>query len=154
MKEFKLVMVLLAALVIVSAIGCAKPPAEEGAPSTQSNRNAAAQANANAGDLTSTPLYTSTLRGDVERAGLAVMEAHDSVKQQKWPDAVVHLRNAQSHIEKALERNPRLKDDFEAARMALLKTITSVESRGSDIEARFTEIQTRIGALKAYTSQQ
>lgn len=153
MKDLKLVVVLLAALAIVSAGGCAKPPAEEGSPSAQANRNAA-QTNANVHDLASTPLYASTLRGDVERAGLAVEMAHDFVKQQKWPDAVAQLHAAQSHIEKALEKKPRLKDDFEAARTALLKTITTVEGRGSDIEARFTETRNRINALKVYTTQQ
>ena len=153
MKTLRLVVVPLAALAIISAIGCAKPAAEEGAASAQSNRNAA-QTNANVHDLTPTPLYTSTLRGDVERAGLAITMAHDFVKQQKWPDAVAQLHAAQSHIEKALEKQPRLKDDFEAARTALLRTITTVEGRGSDIEARFGEIQTRINGLKAYTSPQ
>lgn len=153
MKELNLVVVVLAALAIFSAIGCAKPPSGEGSPSGQSTRNAA-QTNANVQDLAATPLYTSNIRGDVERAGLAVMMAHDFVKQQNWSDGVAQLRAAQSHIEKALGKKPRLKDDFEAARTALLRTITTVEGRGSDIEASFTEIQTRINALKAYTSQQ
>lgn len=150
MKQFKLVVVTLAAFTTISAIGCAKPPSEEGSPSDQSNRNAA---QTRVEDLSATPLYSSTLRGDVERAGLAVTIAHDFVKQQKWPDAVAQLRAAQSHIEKALERKPPLRDEFEAARIALLNTITTVESRGSDTEARFTEIQARINGLKVYTSQ-
>lgn len=153
MKELRLVAVLLLGLATLSAIGCAKPPAEEGSPTVEQNRNAV-ETNANVQDLTATPLYASTLRGDVERAGLAVMMAHDFVKQEKWSEAVTHLRAAQSHLEKALEKKPRVKDEIEATRAAILKTITVVEGRGSDSDARFIDLQTRIGALKVFTSPQ
>lgn len=152
MKTLKLIVLLFAALGIIAAIGCARPPDEEGSRPEQSNRNGA-QTNANVQDLAGTALYSSTLRGDVERAGLAVMMAHDFAKQEKWYDAVAQLRAAQSQIEKALERESGLKGDFEAARAALLATIASVEAGGTDVEARFTDIKTRIGALKVYTSQ-
>lgn len=152
MKELSTVAVVLAGLAILSAIGCAKPPAEEGLPTAQSNRNAVST-NANVHDLTATPLYASTLRGDVERAGLAVMIARDLAKQEKWTEAVTHLRTALSHIDKALEKKSRVKDEFEGARTAILKTITTIEGRGSDSDARFEELQTRINALKVFTSQ-
>lgn len=153
MKEDRLVAVLLAVLALLSAIGCTKPPAEDGSPTAQPNRNAV-PTNANVHDLTATPLYTSTLRGDVERAGLAVMMAHDFVKQENWSQAVTHLRTAQSHLEKALEKKPRVRDEVEATRTAILKTISTIEGRGSDLDERFMDLKTRIGALKVFTDPQ
>lgn len=82
MKGFKLVVVTVAAFATISAIGCAKPPDEEGPPPPQSNRNAT-QTDANVGNRRATLLHSNTLRGDVERAGLAVMRAHNLLKQQK-----------------------------------------------------------------------
>jgi hypothetical protein len=151
MKELSMVAVVLAGFAILSAIGCAKPPAEEGLPTAQSNRNAVLT-NANVHDLTATPLYAHTIRGDVERAGLAIKRARNFAKQEKWTEAVTHLRTALSHIEKALEKKSRLKDEFEGAKTAILKTITTVEGRGSDSDARFEELQTRINALKVLSS--
>ena len=151
-KEIRLVVLLFAVLATASTSGCTKAPAPEGSASAPSNSNARGT-NSNAADLASTPLYAQTIRGDVERAGLAVMMAHDFVKQQKWGDAVTRLQNAQTQIENALTKKPRLKDDFEAARASLVRTIKATENREEDIEAQFTEIQTRINALKAYTSQ-
>jgi hypothetical protein len=82
------------------------------------------------------------------------MMAQDLVKQEKWSEAVTHLRVAESHIEKALDKKPRVRDEFEATRSAILKTITAVEARGSDLDARFVDLQTRIGTLKVFTSPQ
>ena len=151
MKELRTIAVVLAGLAILSAISCAKPPAEEGSPTAQSNKNAV-PTNAEVHDLTATPLYASTLRGDIERAGLAAMMARDFAKQEKWTEAVTHLRTALSHVEKALEKKSRVKDELEGAKAAILQTITTVEGRGSDSDARFEELQTRLNALKVFTS--
>jgi hypothetical protein len=148
MKEIKPAVLLIGALAIVSVGGCAKsPPADS---SSQANMNAA---NANVPDLSSTPLYAKTIRGDVERAGLAIMMAHDLVKQEQWGDAVVQLRAAQTQIDDILGQKPRLREQYEELRSALGRTIQSADNRSKDIEAQFTELQTRIGALKVYIDQ-
>ena len=149
MKEIKSAVLLIAALAIVSAGGCAKAPDEEAA-SSQANKNTA---NANANDLSSTPLYVKTIRGDVERAGLAISMAHDLVKAEKWDDAVNQLRTAQTQIEDALVKKPRVKEQYEDMRSALARTIQSAENRSNNIEAEFRELQTRVGALKVYLDQ-
>lgn len=150
MKEIRPAVLLIAALAVVSAGGCAKAPPDDGGSSSQANKNAA---NTNAHDLSGTPLYAKTIRGDIERAGLAISMAHDLVKQEKWNDAVIQLRAAQTQIEDALGKKPRLKEQYEDMRSALGRTIQSAENRRKDIEAEFTELQTRVGALKAYTAQ-
>lgn len=149
MREIKLMAFLVAAFAAFSAGGCARPPAGGSGPA-QSNK---AQTNANAQAPVASPLYAQTLRGDVERAGLAISTAHNSVKQEQWSEAVVQLRAAQKSIDEALGRKPRLKEQFEALKTALGKAIQTAENRSSDVEAQFTELQTRINGLKVYTGE-
>lgn len=148
MKKIKLIVVLAS---VVAACGCAKSPAGEGsAPAAQANKNAG---QTSAQDLTATPLYAKNVRGDVERAGLAIGTARDLVKQDQWNEAVVQLRAAQTQINEALGRKPKMKEQFEELRSALGRAIQTAENRSKDLEAQFTELQTRVNALKAYTEQ-
>ncbi|MEK6300361.1 MAG: hypothetical protein AABO41_06535 [Acidobacteriota bacterium] len=150
MKEIKLAVLLAVALALVSAGGCARAPAGGGSVPAQSNNNAG---QTNAQDLTATPLYAKTVRGDIERAGLAISMARDFVKQEQWSEAVVQLRAAQTQIDEALRRKPRLKEQFEELKSALGQAIQTAENRSKDVEAQFAELQTRVNALKVYTDQ-
>ena len=152
MKAIRLVVVAVGALMTVLFGGCAKaPPAPESSTPIQSNRNAG-QTNSSATDLAATPLYAKTIRGDVERAGLAIMMAQDSVKQQRWDEAVTQLREAKTQVESALTKKPRVNEEFEALRDALIRTTKATENR-EDVQQQFRDLQARIGALKTFTSQ-
>ena len=150
MKEINLVVSLATALALVSSGGCAKAPAGGGSEPAQSNKNAG---QTNAPDLTATPLYAKTVRGNVERAGLAIEMARDFVKQEQWSEAVVQLRAAQTQMDEALGRKPLLKEQFEELKSALGRAIRTAENRSKDVEPLFTELQTRVNALKVYTTQ-
>ena len=152
MREIKSAILVAAACAIVSASGCSKPPAEGGSAAGQSNKNVA-QANSNVPNLAATPLYQKTIRGDIERAGLAISMAHDLVKQENWNDALVQLRAAQKQLEDALAQKPRLIEQYEALKSAIDRAIRMAENRSTGTEALFDELQTRIGAVKAYMDQ-
>lgn len=148
MKDTKSAVLLVAAWVVISASGCAKAPGDEGSVSGQSNRNG--QANSNLTDLAAAPLYAKTVRGDIERAGLAISMAHDFVKQDNWGDALVQLRAAQTHIEESLKKKPPLREQFEELKNSLARAIQMTENRNPEVEKQFTELQARVGALKTY----
>jgi len=150
MKQIKLVMLLAVALGLASAGGCAKAPEEDRSAPAQSNKNAG---QANPQDLTATPLYTKTIRGNVERAGLAVEMARAFVKQQQWNEAVAQLRTAQTQIDEALGHKPRLKEQFEELKAALGKAIQTAEHQSNDVEAQLNDLQTRVNGLKVSTSE-
>jgi DNA repair exonuclease SbcCD ATPase subunit len=152
MRKVNSVVLLAVACAIVFASGCAKPPADGNSAAGQSNKNAA-QANANVQDLSATPLYQKTVRGDIERAGLAISMAHDLVKQENWNDALVQLRAARKQADDAVAQKPRLIEQFEALRSGIDRAIQLAENRDKGVEAQFSELQTRIGAVKAYIDQ-
>jgi CRISPR/Cas system CSM-associated protein Csm2 small subunit len=150
MKRIKLVLLLASAVVLVSIAGCAKGPESESSTPAQSNKNAGQGGGA---DLSASPLYAKTARGDVERAGLAIQMARDYTKQEQWNEAVVQLRAAQTQIDEALGRKPPLKEQYEELRSALVRAIQSAENRNKEVEAQFNELQTRVNALKVYSGQ-
>ena len=118
---------------------------------TAKNANAG---NANANQQTqipAAPLAQPTLKGDIERIGLAISMAHDAAKLNKPQEAVSLLQSAKKEVDVALGRKPRLSDEFEALKQAIDRAITAVESRGKEGEVRLTELQTRIGAIKVNT---
>ena len=128
--------------------GCSKRPAanegaDKNANANQQNQAAAAQ-----------PLLQSTIAGDIERASLAISMARDSVRLNKWQDAVSQLQGARKEVETALTRQTRLRDDFEALMSAIDRAIPAVEGRAKEAEARMAELPTRIGAIKVYSGAQ
>lgn len=80
--------------------------------------------------------------------------ARDAVRLDKWEDAASQLRSARKEVEVALTRQPRLRDEFEALKAAIDRTIPVVEGRGKEAGARIAELQTRIGAIKVNTPGQ
>jgi hypothetical protein len=91
------------------------------------------------------------LRGDIERISLAISMARDASKLNKREEAVSLLQGAKKDVDVALGRKPRLSDEFEALKAAIDRTIPALENRGKEAEARLTELQTRIGAIKVNT---
>lgn len=136
---------LLVLTLALFAESCAKEPAVD--EHTAKNANAG---NANQRDQTAAaaPYVQQTLRGDIERISLAIAMAHDAAKLDKAQEAVSLLRGAKKDVDAALTRKPKLSDEFEALKAAIDRTIPAVESRGKEAEARLTELQTRIGAIK------
>ncbi|HYV05556.1 MAG TPA: hypothetical protein VFB82_13265 [Blastocatellia bacterium] len=150
MKRIKLVLLFASAVVLVSTAGCAKGPESESSTPTQANKNAG---QGGGQDPSASPLYAKTARGDVERAGLAISMARDYIKQEQWSEAVVQLRAAQTQIDEALGRKPPLKEQYEELRTAIVRAIQSAENRNKEMESQFSELQTRVGALKVYSDQ-
>jgi hypothetical protein len=74
--------------------------------------------------------------------------ARDSVKTNKWQDAVTYLQSGKTEVEAAIARNTRINDDFEALKAAIDRTIPLLENHSKDADARLSELQTRIGAIK------
>jgi hypothetical protein len=112
------------------------------------------QADKNAGNaqdnaaLATPPYLQPTLKGDIERVSLAISMARDAVKLQKSQDAVSLLRGAEKNVDEALNRKPRLREEFVALKEALERAIAAIENREKDADAKVEECQTRIGAIK------
>ena len=92
-----------------------------------------------------------TLVGDIERTSIAIAMARESVKQNKWQEAVGSLQSAKIQIESALKRKPRLGDDLEALKAAIDRTITTIERQGKEADSQLAELQIRINAIKTNT---
>lgn len=129
------------------APGCAKgPKAGENTNAVQANRQEQSAA--------ASPHLQQTLKGDIERTSLLISMARDSAKTKQWPDAVAHLRAARKEVETALGRKPRLREEFEALKSAIDRTLPALENRSKDADSKLVELQTRIGAIKTNTYQQ
>jgi len=133
---------------VILAIGCSKQPA-----SNQASEKVTPSANANQNEQPSgTPVFAqSNIKGDIERISLAISMAKDSAKLNKWQDAASRLRGARSEIDTALGRKPRLQEEFEALKVAIDRTIPLVENGAKEADAKLSELQTRIGAIKTNT---
>lgn len=142
---------LLALNLALFATGCAKAPAVDEHTDKNANANAG-RANQPPDQPTAAPLHLQpTIRGDIERISLAISMAHDAVKVNKWQDAVSLLKDAKKDVDTALGRKPGLSDELQALKSAIDRTIQALENRGKESEARLTELQTRIGAIKVNT---
>jgi len=124
-------------------VACSKgsPPPAQSNSSSNANGNAAAQ----------NPALLPTLRGDLERIGVALFAARDLVKNNRWEAASEQLQAAKGEVETALSRNPRLRDSWEDLRNALNKAAATIENRGKDADAQLMTAQQIVGALKVQT---
>jgi hypothetical protein len=112
-----------------------------------------ADKNANAGTAqdqaaAATPYLQPTLRGDIERASVAISMARDAAKLKKSQDAVSLLQSAEKDVDQALNRKPRLREEFVGLKAAIERAIAALENREKDADASMDELQTRIGAIK------
>lgn len=120
-------------------------------PKTEENTNAV-QANRSDQAATQAPHLQPTLKGDIERAALAISRARDAFKLNKWQDASAQLQVANKEVKVALTRNNRFREDFEELSSAIDRTISTLDRHGKEAESQLTELQTRIFALKVKTS--
>ena len=134
----------LLTLVLFSA-GCSKDPAA--GESAEKNANSA-NANQLEQARAAQPILRPTITGDIERASLAISMARDAVKLDKWHEAISQLQGARKEMDVALTRQSNLRDELEALKSAIDRTIPALEARGKEAEPRLVELQTRIGALK------
>jgi len=144
----RLALRILLVLVLMSfATSCSKH-------STSQNSNTAAgsanSANSNQADPAQAPLVHSqqNVQGNIARIQLAIQMARDAFKTNKWQDAVTFLQSAKTEVDAAIARNTRINDDFEALKAAIDRTIPLLENHSKEADARLTELQTRIGAIK------
>jgi predicted nucleic acid-binding Zn-ribbon protein len=105
------------------------------------------------------PHLAPTLKGAVERIGLAVEGATDSYRQHKWGDVTAYLSTARQETEKALADSPEkrkynvTREGLEEMTVALDRTIQTAENRSQEVEAQLRELETRVGALKVNLPQ-
>jgi soluble cytochrome b562 len=126
---------------------CAKGPkaGEKNTNAVQANRTEPAAIQA--------PHMQPTVKGDVERAALAISRARDAAKLDKWQEASAQLQAASKEVKTALTRNSRFREDFDELSSALDRTISTLDRHGKEAESQLTELQTRIFAIKVKTSQ-
>jgi hypothetical protein len=127
------------------ATACTKETASNQASdkgSTSANSNQPAQS------AEAAPYAQANIKGDIERISLAISVARDSARSNKWQEAASQLRGAKREVDAALGRKPRLQDEFEALKVAIDRAIPLVENGAKEADAKISDLQTRIGAIK------
>jgi uncharacterized protein YqgV (UPF0045/DUF77 family) len=147
----KIVIVLNLVALVVIATSCTRAAKEEGS---------AATSNANQQEvLIRTPHLSTTVRGNIERIGMAVQSAREAVQQSRWPEVVTQLQGANREVTAALADTPEKKktavvrQNLDELKVALERTIKAAENRDKEAEAQINDLQTRVNALKAYSAQ-
>lgn len=143
MFKFAMTLTLALAAALFTA-ACTKGAKIEG------NTNAS-QANRPGQSAATSPLLQPTLKGDIERISLGLSMVRESFKNNKLQDAVGQLRGANKEVDAALERKPRLREEFEALKIAIDRAIGAVERGDKGADAQLAELQLRIGAIKTNT---
>jgi len=141
MSRSVLILLFLMCLILCD-LGCAKAPKAEGT------------ANAPSSDRpeVAVPVHRQeNLYGDIERTSLAISSARDAHRLGKWDDAIKQLQAAEKEIDTALGRKLRIREEWEALKAAIAKTIVTLQNRGKEADAQLTELQTRISAIKVNT---
>jgi hypothetical protein len=101
------------------------------------------------------PHLSATVRGDIERMGLAVQMAMDALKESRWSEVSSQLGVVDKELTGALSDAPEkkkaaaLREALQEMKPAVERTIRTVENRGKDTEGQLRELQTRVNALKA-----
>lgn len=93
-------------------------------------------------------LVQPTLKGDIERVSLFISTAREDAKNNKWQEAVAQLQGAKTEVDSALGRKMRLREEFEALKSAIDRTIGAVERRDKDADSQLAALQVHIGAIK------
>jgi hypothetical protein len=118
---------------------------------TEGNTNSS-QANRPGQSGATSPLLQQTLKGNIDRIYLNLSMARDAFKNNKVQEAVGHLQGANKEVDSALAGEKlRLRDEFEALKSAIDRTIGAVERREKDADSQLAELQVRIGAIKTNT---
>src|SRR5262249_15894467 len=123
----------------------------KGTPPTDATSNSTASNNSGASGLAI--LNEQSLKGDTERASLALFTARQAIGDSKWNDAATQIRLAQGEINKALARKPNLQE-WEDLRSSLDPPLTAVEARGKDALARIQYCEQVVGAIKVKSAAQ
>jgi len=140
-------MVLALSLLSVIYAGCSKG-------STDSKPMNAEQVKAQGELEKKAPHLAQTVRGNVERMGLAVQAANDAYKQTKWADVTTQLNTTLKEVNSALADTPEKKKTttirqmFEEIKGLTENTLKSAEGRDKATEWQLTQLQTAINALK------
>jgi hypothetical protein len=141
---FKFAMTLSLALTAALLTGACTKGAK-----TENNTNTS-QANQPAQSPTSL-LVQPTLKGDIERISLFISTAKEDARNNKWQEAVAQLQGAKTEVDSALTGKLRLREEFEALKSAIDRTIGAIERRDKDADSQLAELQVRIGAIKVNT---
>ena len=119
-------------------------------PKSVDNANAD-QANRPGQGASTSPLLQPTLKGDIERIYLNLSMAREAFKNNKSQEAVVHLESANKEVAGALDRKPRLREEFEALKAAIDRAIGAIDRRENGVDSQLAELELRIGAIKTNT---
>lgn len=148
-KRIAVVLNLITLVAVASS--CTKGPTEEKSLPT---------ANANQQEvLAKTPHLSTAVRGDIERIGMAVQSARESLQQNRWPEVVSQLQGANREVTAALADTPEKKktvvvrQNLEELKTAIERTIKTAENRDKEAESQISELQTRVNALKMNAAQ-
>lgn len=105
---------------------------------------------------TKAPHLAQTVKGDVERMGLAVQLAMDALKAGKWSEVTTQLNamekelgNATGHNTESNKAGP-IHEGLQDMKHAIERAMKAAENRGKETEDQLRELQTRVNALKVF----
>ena len=102
------------------------------------------------------PHLAPTIKGDVERMGLAVQSALDALKTDRWSEVMTQLNALEKELSGAVAHNTEsnktgpIHESLQELKPALTRTIKTAENRGKETEGQLRELQTRVNALKVF----
>lgn len=104
------------------------------------------------------PHLAQTVKGDVERMGLAVQQAMDALKDNRWSEVMKQLNAVDNELKSAMAHNTEasktgpISERLQDMKPVVERTIKSAENRGKETEGQLRELQTHVNALKAVLS--
>jgi chaperonin cofactor prefoldin len=104
------------------------------------------------------PHLSKTVKGDIERMGLAVQAALDAVKDNKWSEVMTQLNTVDKELAGAMADTPEkkktgaIRDALQEMKPAVERTIKTAENRGKETEGQIRDLQTRVNALKTFAN--
>ena len=149
-RRFSIFLLALCVLSLFSA-ACSK-----GAPQT-ANTNSE-QAKQQAEVEAKAPHLSKTVKGDIERMGLAVQVALESVRDNRWPEVMAQLNNLDKELDGAMADTPEkkktgaIRDALQEMKPAVERTIKSAENRSKETEGQIRDLETRVNALKTFAN--
>lgn len=96
-------------------------------------------------------LVQPTLKGDIERISLGISMARESLKNNKFQEAVGQLQGANKEVDVALGRKLRLREEFEGLKTAIDRAIGAIDRHEKDADSQLAELELRIGSIKTNT---
>ena len=149
-RRFSIFLLALCVLSLFSAACSKGTPQTANTNSEQAKQQAEVEAKA--------PHLSKTVKGDIERMGLAVQVALDALRDNKWSEVMAQLNTLDKELAGAMADTPEkkktgaIREALQEMKPAVERTIKSAENRSKETEDQIRDLETRVNALKTFAN--